>query len=44
LALLGASGVMAVTSAANTAIPVSLGALIDAVKRGLDEGRGRAAV
>ncbi len=44
LSLAAAAAVMAVTSAANAGIVLSLGALVDAVKRGMDDGIGRPAV
>jgi len=44
LSLAGAAAVMAVTSAANTGIFLSLGRLVDAVKHGIDAEIGRAAV
>src|SRR4051794_36318917 len=42
LSLGAAVAVMCVTSAANTAIPLGLGTLVNAVNRDADLGRGRA--
>jgi ATP-binding cassette subfamily B protein len=44
LALGGATLVMAVSSTANTGILLALGALVDAVRQGVEQGLGRAAV
>jgi ATP-binding cassette subfamily B protein len=44
LALGGAAAVMAVTSAANTGIFLSLGALVNAVERGINSGLDRASL
>lgn len=44
LALGGAAGVMALTSAAGTAIPLLLGRLVDRVKGGTEQGIGRDAL
>jgi ATP-binding cassette subfamily B protein len=38
LALGGAAGVMALTSLNNTAVPLLLGSLVDAVRRGIEQG------